>query len=1184
MSKKFREYKEFDLSKINRDILKFWEQNDTFHQSMATRADGPIFVFYEGPPSANGLPGIHHVVSRAIKDIFCRYKTQQGFLVKRKAGWDTHGLPVELAVEKMLGITKEDIGKTISVADYNAACRKEVMKYTDKWEELTHQMGYWVNMDDPYITYDSRYIETLWWLLKDLYKKNLLYKGYSIQPYSPAAGTGLSSHELNQPGCYRDVKDTTCVAQFKVIKNENSLPLYADVDTDLFILAWTTTPWTLPSNTALAVGAHIRYVKVKTYNPYTSEPITVILAKDLLQNFFSEKNEKLSLDEYKGDGKNIPFQVLAEYTSQELVGLTYEQLIPWVKPSGDAFRVIAGDFVTTEDGTGIVHIAPTFGADDDRVAKHNGIVPLMLLDKEGKEQPMVDRRGRFFRLGDLSEDFVSNHMNVQLYREYAGRFVKNEYDETLTENDSTLDVDLSVMLKKENRAFKVEKHVHSYPHCWRTDKPVLYYPLDSWFIRTTAVRDQLIELNKTINWKPQSTGTGRFGNWLENLVDWNLSRSRYWGTPLPIWRTEDRLEELCIGSAEELITEINKSVSAGFMESNPFKDFKVGDFSKLNYEKIDFHRPYVDEIVLVSPKGAKMVRENDLIDVWFDSGAMPFAQAHYPFECLPPNAPSNGSGAGASKDQTARASTYPLLKELSKKQKENPTGASFPFPADFIAEGVDQTRGWFFTLHAIATMVMGSVAFKNIISNGLVLDVQGNKMSKRLGNGIDPFETIAKYGSDPLRWYMITNSQPWDNLKFDIAGVEEVRRKFFGTLYNTYNFFALYANVDGFTFSEEPVTLALRPELDRWILSLLNTLIRNVTDDYENYEPTRAGRAISEFVSENLSNWYVRLSRKRFWGGEYDTDKISAYQTLYTCLETIAKLAAPIAPFYTDQLYCDLNRITGLEPDQSIHLTSFPKYNEELINKELEEQMDIAQKVSSMILGLRRKEKLKVRQPLAKIIVPVLNEKFQRQFEAVESIILAEVNVKKVEYLTDAEGVIKKRIKANFKTLGPKYGKLMKAVSLLIAGMTQGEIASFERTGTFDTLLDGEKIALALEDVEIFSEDIPGLQVASEGAITVALDINVTPELHLEGIAREFVNRIQNLRKESDFEVTDKIILRIVRHPELDEALDKYRDYIGSQTLAVRVDLVDHSAVNEGKQVEIEKGIETFIQVEKEIK
>jgi len=1146
MSNKFREYKEFDLSKINQDILKLWEQNDTFHQSISTRAGRPTFVFYEGPPSANGLPGIHHVVSRAIKDIFCRYKTQQGFLVKRKAGWDTHGLPVELAVEKLLGITKEDIGKTISVKDYNSACRKEVMKYTDKWEDLTRQMGYWVNMDDPYITCDSRYIETLWWLLKDLYKKNLLYKGYSIQPYSPAAGTGLSSHELNQPGCYRDVKDTTCIAQFKVVKNEKSESFFADIDSDLFILAWTTTPWTLPSNTALAVGSNIRYVKVKTFNPYTSEPVTIILAKDLLGNYFSEKNAGLSFDDYIGDGKNIPFQILSEFPGKKLLGVSYEQLIPWVKPNGDAFRVIAGDFVTTEDGTGIVHIAPTFGADDDRVAKQTGIVPLMLLDKEGKQQPMVDRQGRFFRLEDLSAEFVANNINVQLYKEYAGRFVKNDYDETLTENDSTLDIDLSVMLKRENRVFKVEKHIHSYPHCWRTDKPVLYYPLDSWFIKTTAVRDQLIGLNKTINWKPQSTGTGRFGNWLENLVDWNLSRSRFWGTPLPIWRTEDRTEEICIGSAEELITEINKSVSAGMMESNPFKDFIVGDFSKLNYEKIDFHRPFVDEIFLVSPKGVKMFREADLIDVWFDSGAMPFAQAHYPFE--------------------------------------NEGNFNEVFPADFIAEGVDQTRGWFFTLHAISTMVKGSVAFKNIISNGLVLDVNGNKMSKRLGNGIDPFEAIEKYGSDPLRWYMITNSQPWDNLKFDIAGVEEVRRKFFGTLYNTYNFFALYANVDGFTFKEEQIAEKVRPELDQWVLSLLNSLIKDVTESYETYEPTRAGRAISEFVTENLSNWYVRLSRKRFWGGEYDTDKISAYQTLYKCLETVAKLAAPIAPFYMDQLYCDLNRVSGNESDTSIHLTSFPICNESAINKELEERMDIAQKVSSMILGLRRKEKIKVRQPLAKIIVPVLNANFRKQFEAVESIILTEVNVKEVEYLTDATGVIKKKIKANFKALGPKYGKLMKAVSVLIGNMSQLEIAAFEQSGSFDALIEGKPITLALEDVEIHSEDIPGLQVASEGAITVALDINVTPELRLEGIAREFVNRIQNLRKESNFEVTDKIILRIVRHPELNEAMDKFGDYIGSQTLASRVELVD--SLNEaqtGKLVEIEKGIETFIQVEKEI-
>ena len=1143
MNNKFNEYKDFDLSKINQEILKIWEENDTFHQSITTRAGRPSFVFYEGPPSANGLPGIHHVVSRAIKDIFCRYKTQQGYLVKRKAGWDTHGLPVELSVEKSLGITKENIGKTISVADYNAACRKDVMKYTRQWEDLTREMGYWVNMDDPYITYDSRYIETLWWLLKDLYKKNLLYKGYTIQPYSPAAGTGLSSHELNQPGCYRDVRDTTCIAQFKVIRNEKSEALFSDIDTELFILAWTTTPWTLPSNTALAVGVNIKYLKIKTFNPYTSAPVTLILAKELFRNYFPEKNDGLSFEDYKGDGKNIPFSVLDEYSGLALLGINYEQLIPWVKPMGDAFKVIAGDFVTTDDGTGIVHIAPTFGADDDRVAKQNGIAPLLLIDREGEKRPMVDPQGKFYRLEDISADFIAQHINSGLYGEFAGRYVKNDYDDSLTDSESTLDIDLSVMLKRENRAFKVEKHVHSYPHCWRTDKPVLYYPLDSWFIRTTAVRSQLIELNKTINWKPQSTGTGRFGNWLENLVDWNLSRSRYWGTPLPIWRTEDKSEEICIGSTEELIGEINKSVAAGFMKDNPFAKFKVGIYTKENYENIDLHRPFVDEIVLVSSSGARMFRETDLIDVWFDSGAMPYAQAHYPFE--------------------------------------NEDTFNEVFPADYIAEGVDQTRGWFFTLHAISTMVKGSVAFKNIISNGLVLDVNGNKMSKRLGNTTDPFQTIKKYGSDPLRWYMITNSQPWDNLKFDTAGVEEVRRKFFGTLYNTYNFFALYANVDHFTFKEEQVKNELRPELDRWVLSLLNSLIKEVTEAYETYEPTRAGRAISEFVTENLSNWFVRLSRKRFWGGEYDTDKISAYQTLYSCLETVAKLAAPIAPFYTDLLYCDLNKVTGLNPDTSVHLTYFPKADENLIDLALEERMDMAQKICSMILSLRRKEKLKVRQPLTKIIVPVLNENFRKQLEAVENIILTEVNVKRIEYLTDAEGVIKKKIKANFKVLGPKYGKLMKAISTMVTGMGQSEIALFERSGSYNGIADGNPVTLALEDVEILSEDIPGLQVASEGALTVALDIIVTPELRLEGIAREFVNRIQNLRKERDFEVTDKIILKIVQHPELMEAMAKYGEYIGNQTLALKVEIVDSLPEGEGKLVEIEKDIETFIQVEK---
>jgi len=1142
MSGKFKEYKDFNLSKINKDILKYWEQDDTFHKSISTREGRPTFVFYEGPPSANGQPGIHHVMARTIKDVFCRYKTQQNFLVKRKAGWDTHGLPVELGVEKLLGITKEDIGKSVTVAEYNAACRKEVMKYTDMWEDLTHKMGYWVNMDDPYITFDNRYIETLWWLLKQLYTKNLLYKGYTIQPYSPAAGTGLSSHELNQPGCYREVKDTTCIAQFKVVKNKKSDALFDGDNTDLYFLAWTTTPWTLPSNTALAVGAKIKYVKVRTFNPYTGKPVTVILAKDLFRTYFPVKNEELKLEDYSEGDKKIPFKLLAEYRGTELEGAEYEQLFPWVKPMGDAFRVITGDFVTTEDGTGIVHIAPTFGADDDRVAKQSGIVPLLLIDREQKRQPMVDRRGRFYQLKELSPDFVREYIDTDKYNEFAGRFVKNDYDENLEDSDSTLDIDLAVFLKKENKAFRVEKHEHSYPHCWRTDKPVLYYPLDSWFIRTTEMRDRLIDLNKTINWKPQSTGTGRFGNWLENLVDWNLSRSRYWGTPLPIWRTEDGAEEKCIGSVEELMEEIKKAVDAGVMEKNPFEGFKPGNFSKENYEKIDLHRPYVDDIYLVSSKGEKMVRESDLIDVWFDSGAMPFAQMHYPFE-------NEG-----------------IFDQV--------------FPADFIAEGVDQTRGWFFTLHAIAAMNKNSVAFKNIISNGLVLDAKGNKMSKRLGNAVDPFETIEKYGSDPLRWYMITNSQPWDNLKFDINGVEEVRRKFFGTLYNTYSFFALYANVDGFTYKEEEMVPEQRPELDRWILSLLNSLVEEVTGAYESYEPTRAGRAISEFVTENLSNWYVRLSRKRFWGGDYKADKISAYQTLYTCLGTIAKLAAPIAPFFAEQLFRDLNEVTGKETDTSVHLTMFPKADGGLVDKSLEERMGIAQKVSSMILGLRRKEKIKVRQPLAKIMIPVLNSGFQEQFEAVKDIILTEVNVKEVEYITDTAGIIKKKIKPNFKVLGPKYGKIMKQIAGAVNQMSQDDITLFESEGRFKINAANEEVVLTVEDVEILSEDIPGWLVASEGGITVALDINLTKELKQEGIAREFINRIQNLRKEKDFEVTDKIELRIGKHDAINEAILNFGDYISNQTLAKNIELVGGLSESNAKLVEIDKGVETYIQVE----
>ena len=1141
MSNKFQVYKQLDLSKINKEVLKRWEDDDTFHKSITTREGKPTFVFYEGPPSANGMPGIHHVMARAIKDTFCRYKTMKGFRVHRKAGWDTHGLPVELGVEKMLGITKDDIGKTITVAEYNAACRKEVMKYTREWEELTRQMGYWVNMDDPYITYDNRYIETVWWLLKKLFEKDLLYKGYTIQPFSPAAGTGLSSHELNQPGCYRDVKDTTAVAQFKAIRNEKSEFLFENVETDLYFLAWTTTPWTLPSNTALCVGPKITYLKVRTFNPYTGEPVTLILAKNLLAAHFDPKNAELALEDYSAGDKKIPYQVLGEYSGTQLEGVNYEQLINWVKPKGDAFRVITGDFVTTEDGTGIVHIAPTFGADDDRVAKQSGIAPLIVDDLEGKRQPLVDRNGRFFLIENMDPAFVSEYVNQLEYTEFAGRYVKNEYDDTLTEDDATVDIDISVMLKKENKAFKVEKHVHSYPHCWRTDKPILYYPLDSWFIRTTAVKDKMIALNNTINWKPASTGTGRFGNWLENLVDWNLSRSRFWGTPLPIWRTEDGTETKCIGSTEELMNEMNAAVAAGVLDKNIFEGFKIGDNSKANYDLIDLHRPFVDDIFLVSATGKKMFRETDLIDVWFDSGAMPYAQRHFPFE---------------------------------NKEKFNEV-----YPADFIAEGVDQTRGWFFTLHAISTMINESVAFKNIISNGLVLDKNGNKMSKRLGNAVEPFAAIDENGSDPLRWYMLTNSQPWDNLKFDINGVDEVKRKFFGTLYNTYNFFAMYANIDGFTYAEEEIPVSERPEIDRWIISLLNTLVKEVGESYETYEPTRAGRAISEFVSENLSNWFVRLSRKRYWGGTYDKDKISAYQTLYTCLSTIAKLTAPIAPFYADLLYTDLNKITGKEVDQSVHLADFPVCDESMINRDLELKMALAQKASSMILGLRRKEKLKVRQPLAKIMVPVLTKEFQEQFDAVKNIILSEVNVKEVEFLTDAAGIISKKIKANFKTLGPKYGKLMKQISGEIAGFNQQDISNLEKTGKYDLNINGETISLSLEDVEIQTEDVPGWLVASEGGLTIALDINLTEELKQEGIAREFINKIQNIRKESDFEVTDRIVLKIQKHDFYNLAVENFAEYISNQTLASELVMIDQLEEENSTLVEIDTDIEARIQV-----
>lgn len=1143
MSSKFPEYKQFDLSQINKDILTRWDKNDTFHKSISTRKGNPSFVFYEGPPSANGMPGIHHVMARAIKDIFCRYKTMQGFLVHRKAGWDTHGLPIELSVEKTLGITKEDIGKKISIDEYNNACRKEVMKYTDLWEELTHKMGYWVNMDDPYITYDNRYIETLWWLLKQLYEKGLLYKGYTIQPYSPAAGTGLSTHELNQPGCYKDVKDTTCVAQFKVIKNQKSEFLFKDTDTDVFIVAWTTTPWTLPSNTALAVGENIKYVRVRTFNQYTGSPITIVLAKDLLYSHFDQRLVDFGLDEFKLGDKRLPYKVLSEHTGKELKDIAYEQLIDWVKPAKEAFRVIIGDYVTTEDGTGIVHIAPTFGADDDRVAKQSNIPPLVVYDKDGNMHPLVDKRGRMFPIENLDSAFVSKYVNKETYGPFAGRFVKNEYDPTLTESDATLDVDISVMLKKENKAFKIEKHVHNYPHCWRTDKPVLYYPLDSWFIKTTALKERMMELNKTINWKPESTGTGRFGKWLENLQDWNLSRSRYWGTPLPIWATEDRSELKCIGSVEELYHEIEKSVKAGFMKENPYKGFEVGNNSKENYNKIDLHRPYVDGIILVSANGKKMVRELDLIDVWFDSGAMPYAQIHYPFE-----------------------------------NKEN---FNEVYPSDFIAEGVDQTRGWFFTLHAIATMLFDSVAFKNIISNGLVLDKNGNKMSKRLGNAVDPFETIEKHGSDPLRWYMITNAQPWDNLKFDHSGLDEVKRKFFGTLYNTYSFFALYANVDGFKYSEAEIPVNERPEIDRWIISLLNTLVKEVQSDYENYEPTRAGRAIQDFVTENLSNWYVRLNRKRYWGGEYSKDKIAAYQTLYTCLETVARLMAPIAPFFADQIFIDLNAVTGKDKTESVHISSFPKYDEKYIDKTLEERMDIAQRVSSMILALRRKVNIRVRQPLSKLIIPILDKSLQENFETVRNLVLAEVNVKEVEYITDTIGILVKKIKPNFKTLGPKYGKLMKDISQVVSQMTQENIVSLERNGCFEVQVGTEMINLSIEDVEISSEDIPGWLVANDGKLTVALDINITEELKLEGIAREFINRIQNIRKDSNFDVTDKIEIEIQRHDLINSAIEKHKDYIGAQTLAKSIQLVDQLDQNLVHIVEIDDDIKTNIKITK---
>ena len=1143
MSKKFTEYSQLNLSEVNKEVLKKWDENDVFSRSMTEREGHPSFVFYEGPPSANGMPGIHHVMARTIKDTFCRFKTMKGFQVKRKAGWDTHGLPVELGVEKALGITKEDIGKTISVAEYNKHCRTDVMKFTKEWTDLTHKMGYWVDLENPYITYDNRYIETLWWLLKQLYGKGLLYKGYTIQPYSPAAGTGLSSHELNQPGCYRDVKDLTVVGQFKM---KNPKPEMAEWGTPYFI-AWTTTPWTLPSNTALCVGPKIDYVAVQTYNAYNGEKITVVLAKPLLYAHFNKKAEGMALEDYKPGDKLIPFKVVGEYKGTDLVGMEYEQLIPWVKPvetaedgswkeaSDKAFRVIPGDYVTTEDGTGIVHIAPTFGADDANVARAAGIPSLFMINKKGETRPMVDLTGKFYLMDELDETFVNECIDVEKYKEYQGRWVKNaydpqftvdgKYDEKAAQAAESLDVYICMMLKQSGLAFKMEKHVHNYPHCWRTDKPVLYYPLDSWFIRSTAAKDRMIELNKTINWKPESTGTGRFGKWLENLNDRNLSRSRYWGTPLPIWRSEEG-EELCIGSVEELYNEIEKSVAAGFMAENPYKKlgFVPGEYSKENYDKIDLHRPYVDDIVLVSASGKPMKRESDLIDVWFDSGAMPYAQLHYPFE-----------------------------------NKEIVDNRSY-YPADFIAEGVDQTRGWFFTLHAIATMVFDSVAYKNVISNGLVLDKNGNKMSKRLGNAVDPFGAIEKFGSDPLRWYMITNSSPWDNLKFDTDGVDEVRRKFFGTLYNTYSFFALYANVDGFTYAEADVPVAERPEIDRWILSLLNSLIKDVDACYNDYEPTKAGRLITDFVNDNLSNWYVRLNRKRFWGSSMSADKLSAYQTLYTCLETVAKLMAPIAPFYADRLYMDLISVTGRDNVVSVHLANFPVADESLINTELEARMQMAQDVTSMVLALRRKVNIKVRQPLQCIMIPVVDEDQKRHIEAVKDLIMSEVNVKEVRFVEGASGVLVKKVKCDFKKLGPKFGKQMKAVAAAVSEMSQEAIAELEKNGKYTFQLDGGEAVVEATDVEIFSEDIPGWLVANEGKLTVALEVTVTEELKREGIARELVNRIQNIRKSSGFEITDKINIVLSKNPDTDGAVNEYNTYICNQVLANSLTLADEVA------------------------
>ena len=1168
---KFTERDGLNLFGVNEEVLKEWDKNDLFHRSIDEREGCPSFVFFEGPPSANGHPGIHHVMARTIKDVFCRYKTMQGFQVKRKAGWDTHGLPVELGVEKELGITKEDIGKTISIEEYNAQCRRNVMKFTQEWTDLSHLMGYWVDMEHPYITYDNAYIESLWWLLSQLYQKGLLYKGYTIQPYSPAAGTGLSSHELNQPGCYRDVKDTTVTAQFRILNPTEDMKGWGEA----YFLAWTTTPWTLPSNTALCVGPSFEYVTVRTYNPYTAEPITVVLSADRLSAYFKAEGAELPLEDYKAGDKVIPYRVVGSHKGHELEGMRYSQLMPWVKPTEkladtapdfvkeyaqanpDAvfevghdkfveleelgFRVILGDYVTTEDGTGIVHIAPTFGADDARVAKAAHIPSLFMITKGGETRPMVDLRGKYYVLDECDATFVDKCVDREAYSRHEGDYVKNayapefnkdgKYDEKAAAKAEDLNIVICLEMKQAGEAFKIEKHVHNYPHCWRTDKPILYYPLDSWFIRSTAVKERMIELNKTIRWKPESTGTGRFGKWLENLNDWNLSRSRYWGTPLPIWRNKDSHEEICIGSVEQLYNEIEKSVKAGVMKSNPLKDngFVPNDYSKNNYDKIDLHRPYVDNVVLVSETGKPMYRETDLIDVWFDSGSMPYAQLHYPFE----------------------------NKELLDKR--------VVYPADFIAEGVDQTRGWFFTLHAIATMVFDSVAFKAVISNGLVLDKNGNKMSKRLGNAVEPFGAIQKYGSDPLRWYMITNSSPWDNLKFDEDGVQEVARTYFGKLYQTYSFFAMYANVDGFDGKAAELPLGKRPEIDRWIISELNTLIKNVTEAFEDYEPTRAGRMISTFVIDNLSNWYVRLCRKRFWAGEMDDDKLSAYQTLYRCLFTVSKLMAPIAPFYADRLYGDLKAASAENGCVSVHLSAFPKVEASEIDTTLEQRMELAQKVTSMVLSLRKKEHVIVRQPLQKICIPATDACQKENIEAMSQLILDEVNVKELEFV---EGdMLEKKVKCNFRVMGKKFGKLMKAVAAAVGALSQDAINELSVNGSVQVDVDGQTVEIVREDVEIVSEDIPGWTVANDGALTVALDLEITEELKNEGMAREIVKRIQAYRKNSGFEITDHIHVVLSHDDNLQKAVEAYHDYICSQVLA---DKLEFGAPESGEDLDFE--------------